>query len=261
MLDGMSGSFAFWLLLAVLAAFLFYLGGVKTITIYEFERGLLYRNGKYDRILEPGRHTMLRFGIRLFKVDVRQQIVTIPGQDVLSADNVSIKVSLAATYKVGDPYLAINETASYHQALYQLLQLEARNLIGSTPIDELLAKREEIGAGLLKAARPPAKKIGVELVSVGIKDVMFPGELKNIFAQVVNARKEGLAALERARGESAALRNLANTAKLLENNPALLQLRVLQSLGEGSGNTLVLKLGDEPEIEIGAPKKASGKRK
>ena len=78
---------------------------------------------------------------------------------------------------------------------------------------------------------------------------MFPGELKNIFAQVVNARKEGLAALERARGESAPLRNLANTAKLLENNPALLQLRLLQALNAGSGNTIVLKLPDESEMD------------
>jgi regulator of protease activity HflC (stomatin/prohibitin superfamily) len=77
---------------------------------------------------------------------------------------------------------------------------------------------------------------------------MFPGELKKVFAQVVTARKEGLAALEKARGETAALRNLANAAKLVENNPALMQLRMIQSLEESSGNTLVVGLPGEPLV-------------
>jgi regulator of protease activity HflC (stomatin/prohibitin superfamily) len=92
-----------------------------------------------------------------------------------------------------------------------------------------------------------AAELGIELSLVGIKDIMFPGDLKAIFAQVVNARKEGLATLERARGETAALRHLANAAKLLESNPALMQLRLLQALGEQPGNTVVLTSNlDEP---------------
>jgi len=85
----------------------------------------------------------------------------------------------------------------------------------------------------------------VELLAADIKDVMFPGELKALFAQVVNARKEGEAALERARGETAALRNLANAAGLMEQRPALMQLRVLQTLGQSTGNTVVLGLGGQ----------------
>jgi regulator of protease activity HflC (stomatin/prohibitin superfamily) len=228
-------------------------------TIYEYERGLLYRRGKFVGILDPGRHRFFKASQRIYKLDIRLQSVTIPGQDVLSSDNVSIKVSLAAGYKVSDPYRAVNETVSYHEALYQLLQLETRDLIGSTPIDDLLAKRKEIGDALLAATKPKADAFGIEVVSVGIKDVMFPGELKNVFAQVVNARKEGLAALERARGDSAALRNLANTAKLLEDNPALLQLRTLQALGEKSGNTLVLNLGSSNEADLPVLKKKISK--
>jgi hypothetical protein len=87
-----------------------------------------------------------------------------------------------------------------------------------------------------------AEELGLRLISVGLKDIMFPGKLKDVFAQVVSARKEGLAALYKARGETAALRNLANAAKMIESNPSLMQLRILQALGGSSGNSLVLGL-------------------
>ena len=93
---------------------------------------------------------------------------------------------------------------------------------------------------LVELTKDKVKELGLKLLSVNIKDIMFPGPLKQIFAQVVKARKEGQAALEKARGESAALRNLSNAAKMIETNPNLMNLRLIQSLGESSGNTLVL---------------------
>lgn len=218
---------------------------LRGVLIFEYERGLLYRQGRFTRILDPGKHWIFRPIHTVQKIDIRARAVTIPGQEVLSADNVTIKVSLAVSFKVDDPYKAVNATANYLEALYLLLQVQLRDLVGTTPIDELLAKRREIGSQLLESAKAQATEIGLALLSVDLKDIMFPGELKNIFAQVVNARNEGLAALERARGESASLRNLANAAQLLEKNPALRELRILQALGSSSGNTLVLKLTDE----------------
>jgi regulator of protease activity HflC (stomatin/prohibitin superfamily) len=213
---------------------------VRQNIIFEYERGLLYRQGKFQRVLSPGRHWSLRFIHSVHKIDIRNQFVTLPGQEVLSADNITIKISLAASYQVDDPYLALNKTANYQAALYLLLQLQLRDLVGATNIEELLAKRKEIGGLLYEATVEKAQEIGTKLLFVNIKDVMFPGELKNIFAQVVNARKEGLAALERARGESAALRNLANSTKLLERHPGLLPLRLLQTLSQTAGNTIIL---------------------
>ena len=98
---------------------------------------------------------------------------------------------------------------------------------------------------LNKIANKEIEEFGIKLISIDIKDITFPGALKQTFAQVVKARYEGLAALERARGESAALRNLSNSAKILENNPALMHLRTIQSFNESSGNTLVLNLSSE----------------
>jgi regulator of protease activity HflC (stomatin/prohibitin superfamily) len=240
----------FWIIAVGLLILLLLVANLRRIVILEHERGLLYLNGKFKRTLQPGQHWYAPRLHIVQKVDVRARFVSIIGQELLTADHVSIKISLAANYKIEDPYLAITQIANYQEALYLHLQLHLRDLVGATAVDDLLLKRKEIGDLLLENTKDKAAEIGLALLSVGIKDIMFPGELKNIFAQVVNARKEGLAALERARGESAALRNLANTAKLLENNPALLQLRLLQAVGGGTGNTIVLKLPEDGDGEI-----------
>jgi regulator of protease activity HflC (stomatin/prohibitin superfamily) len=219
---------------------LFVLFTLGHCVIPEHQRGLLYRRGKFARILEPGEHWYFRPTHTYTRVDIRIQNATIPGQEVLSADNISLRVSLAVSYRVADPHLAVNRVVNYQEAIYLLVQLNLRDLVGALPIEELLSKRAEIGRRLFENSREKASQVGVELLSADIKDVMFPGELKTIFAQVVNARNEGLAALERARGESAALRNLANAAKLLENNPELRQLRFLQVLENKGGNTVVV---------------------
>ncbi|MBN2086373.1 MAG: slipin family protein [Anaerolineales bacterium] len=208
-------------------------------TVLEYQRGLLYRGGKFRKALPPGRHWIFRPWESVTKIDVREEIVTIPGQEVLTADNVSVKASLALRFRVEDPALAVNRMAHFRDALYLAAQIAARNIVGSLPVEELLAKRMEIGKRLLEDCRPAAKEMGIDLIAADIKDVMFPGELKNIFAQVVHARKEGQAALERARGETAALRNLANAARLLDENPGLRNLRLFQVLEKNSGNTIV----------------------
>ena len=230
-------------LIIVLILFLLVLSAALTVgrvVIFEYQRGLLYRRGRFAGILNPGDHFFFRPFHSIRTVDVRTFSITIPGQEVLSADNVSLKVSLAASYRVSDPYLALNKVASYPEALYMILQLNLRDIIGSLAVDDILVKRDEIGTQLTEKSKPQAAEIGIELSFANLKDVMFPGELKNIFAQVVNARKEGLAALERARGESAALRSLANASSVFENNPNLLQLRTLQMLEKSTGNTVVL---------------------
>jgi len=236
-----------------------YLTLSRRTTIFEHQRGLLYRNGKFVAVLPPGRHTYFSSGAVVQIIDVREQFVTLPGQEVLTADNIGLKVSLAAGFKVTDPFLAFNQTASYQQALYLILQLNLRDVVGSMAVDDLLSKREEIGKLVFEKSARKAADLGLELSLVNIRDIMFPGELKNIFAQIVNARKEGLAALERARGESAALRNLANAAKLLDGNPNLRQLRLLQTLENKSGNTIVVLGEGLPNLKQGLGKEVFSK--
>jgi len=127
-----------------------------------------------------------------------------------------------------------------------------RDLVDAVDVtDELLENRSRFGEGLLQTATEPIAALGLRLLAADIKDIMFPGELKKIFAQVVQAKQEGLAALERARGETAALRNLANAARAVKDNPALLQLRMLQAIGGAPGSTLVVGL---PGVIPVAPK-------
>jgi len=214
-------------------------------TVYEFERGLLFRKGLLNRTLSPGQHWFLRMQSNIQKVDIRLRTISVPSQEVLSSDNVTIKVTLAAQYLVSDPGIAITKVEKFQDAFYMLLQLSLRELVGGLKIDEVIAKRQEIGKSLFEKTEAKVKDLGLTLKVVDVKDIMFPGDLKKIFSQVVKAQKEGQASLEKARGESAALRNLANAAKMLEGNPTLMQLRVLQSVDAGTGNTMVLGLSSD----------------
>jgi len=214
----------------------------ERVTIYEFQRGLRYQKGKFTGLLEPGQYWLYRRSTTVTKVDSRPRFITVPGQEVLSKDSVSVRISLVAEFEIDDPHKAINSVEDYHDALYLTLQVGLREIVGQAEIDELLETRDEIGRRLLEAAEPAAQEFGLKLRSADIKDIMFPGPLKRVFAGVVEARKEGLASLERARGEQAALRNLANAARMMEGNPMLMHLRLLQEIGGASGNTIVLGL-------------------
>jgi regulator of protease activity HflC (stomatin/prohibitin superfamily) len=204
--------------------------------------GLLYHKGKFVEVLGSGCHIRWGRHFALGVNDLRKTSLLVAGQDVLTADNVSLKLSLFVNYQVVEPVKAAHETQNWHGELYNAAQLALRAVVGGVPIEALLNQCLEIGAQLLARVQPEAAKIGINVHSIEVKDVMFPTELKRAFAEVLKSKQEGQAALERARGESAALRNLANAAKLLEGNPALMNLRLMQSLSaaQTAGNTLVL---------------------
>jgi regulator of protease activity HflC (stomatin/prohibitin superfamily) len=210
--------------------------------IQESHAGLLYRHGVFVRQLAAGRHVIWGFGWTLNPIDLRKASIVVPGQEVLTSDNVSLKFGLVLTYQVNDPVKAAHETQNWQGDLYNIAQLALRAVVNGIAIESLLQQRAEIGAQLLARAQAEAVKIGVNVLAIEVRDVMFPADLKRAFAEVLKAKQEGQAALERARGESAALRNLANAARVLEGNPALMNLRLMQSLSaaQNAGNTLVL---------------------
>lgn len=230
--------------LAIVAAIVVFKALVHRLTVMEYERGLKYSRGSFVATLDPGQHWYMPLFTTIEKVDVRPRFASVSGQELLTADGVTLKVSVAANYEITDPGKAVNEVQSYEDALYLELQLALRGIIGGADIEKVLAGRDELSGRLTDAVAGKAEALGLRLVEASLKDIMFPGKLKEIFAQVVNARQEGLAALERARGETAALRNLGNAAKLLDDHPRLLQLRMLQAVGESTGNTLVVNAGD-----------------
>jgi len=204
--------------------------------------GLLYHKGKFVETLGAGRH--VRWG-RFFSnclQDLCKTSLLVAGQDVLTADNVGLKLSLLATYQVTDPAKAAHETQSWQVDLYNFAQLALRAVVGGVAPEALLNQRLEVSAQLLARVQPEAAKIGINVLAIEVKDVVFPADLKRAFADVLKAKQEGQAALERARSESASLRSLANAARVLEGNPALMNLRLMQSLSaaQNAGTTLVL---------------------
>ena len=204
--------------------------------------GLLYHKGKFVKVLSAGRHIRWGRHFTLGAQDIRKTSLLVAGQEVLTADNVGLKLSLLVAYQVTEPAKAAHDTQNWQGDLYNAAQLALRAVVGGVAVEALLGQRLEIGAQLLARVQPEAAKIGINVIAAEVKDVMFPAELKRAFADVLKAKQEGHAALERARGESASLRNLANAARVLEGNPALMNLRLMQSLtaAQNAGNTLVL---------------------
>jgi regulator of protease activity HflC (stomatin/prohibitin superfamily) len=206
--------------------------------------GLVYHHGLFVRRNNAGRQILWGRGWTMNLMDLRKASLLVAGQEVLTADSVSLKISLLVAYQVTDPVTAAHGTQNSLGDLYNAAQLALRAVVNRVAVEALLNQRLEIGAQLLARVQPEAAKAGISVLAVEVKDVMFPAELKRAFADVLKAKQEGQAALQRARGESASLRNLANAARVLENNPALMNLRLMQSLSaaQNAGSTLVLGL-------------------
>lgn len=214
------------------------------VIIFEYERGIRYHKGKYTGILKPGAYWSFRLNGVILKADTRPMLLTIPGQEILTDGNIPVKISLLVKYRIADLEKAFVKSSDWHEAMYALLQLNLRRLVALLPLDEILKNRGGLVEKLLAEAVGPLSESGIELISVDVKDIMLSTDIKKAYTQILLAKQEGLAALEKARGETAALRNLANAAKMIETNPVLYQLRLLQAFNESKGNTLVLGTKD-----------------
>jgi regulator of protease activity HflC (stomatin/prohibitin superfamily) len=162
---------------------------IKRVTVYEYQKGLKYTKGCYAATLNAGQYWILSTFSSVVPVDIRPQFATIQGQDVLSADGVTLKVSLAAEFQVADPNVAINKNASFQNSLYLTLQMAVREIVGKEKIDTLIENRAGFSSKLTQLTSAKATEFGLKLISADIKDIMFPGEMKKAFAQVVKAQK------------------------------------------------------------------------
>ncbi|MFC3383315.1 slipin family protein [Couchioplanes azureus] len=212
---------------------------MATITVMEWQRTLLFTDGRFTRVLGPGRHRYRRRRVTLHTVDVRPRATAVQGQDVLTADGVTLKLSALAHWRIADPHAYLTGAAAADLRLYSAVQLAVRDAVAAVTFDEVLADRSRLSAGLVEAASPALDGLGIELTSAVVKDLMLPGELRRAATETLLARENGRAELERARAEAAALRTLANAARLLEQHPALLRLRTIQAAA-APGATVVL---------------------
>jgi regulator of protease activity HflC (stomatin/prohibitin superfamily) len=195
-------------------------------------------------------------------LDRRRLLEVVAGQEVLTADNIGLKLSLVAEYRVIDPLKVRAEVKSVEQQLHHTIQVAARKAAAKRTLDELLANREPIAAEVQEEIADSLAGVGLEVLAVSLRDFMLSKELRAAYAAVPTARKEGEAALERARGEQAALRNLANAARMLKDNPDLLQLRVLQTMAQSDGVARTFVLGvPSGGVDPSGPGAAAGRPK
>ena len=232
----------------------------RAFLVPEGYAGLLYQRGKFVEVLSAGEHVRWGRKFTLGVADLRKTSLLVAGQEVLTSDNVGIKTSLLVTYQVTDPVKAAHETQNWQGDLYNVAQIALRAVAGGVTIEALLGQRLDIGAQLLARVQPDVAKVGINVTAIEVKDVTLPNDLKRAFADVLKAKQEGQAALERARGESASLRSLANAARVLEVNPALQNLRLMQSLpaAQHAGSTLVLGMPGG-FVPLKQPAKPAGK--
>lgn len=213
------------------------------VVVRAWESALVYKDGRLEKALPPGRHRLSRRRRELLRFDLRPVLVPVPGQELLTADGLSAKVSLLARVRVVDARLAHEAVQDGAAETYAALQVALRTEVAARTLEELLADRDRLGQAVAEAVVPTVAELGRQVESVAVRDVMVPGELRLAALRVVTARQEGLASLERARGETAALRSLANAARLAQDNPALLTLRTLRAVETG-GATVVLHQGE-----------------
>ncbi|HEY7736882.1 MAG TPA: slipin family protein [Candidatus Limnocylindrales bacterium] len=225
----------------------------RLVTVHDYERGLRYSRGRFRGLVPAGSHFIFRPLEEIRVLDARPGYVQVDGQEILLRDGSSVRVSLAARYVLGDPVTAVTGDRDAWHALYVSLQLGLRDELAPKALDEAIADRSAIGPAILERVSPAVSALGLELKSVDVRDVMVSGDLRRAYASVVVARKEGEAALERARSETAALRNLANAGRMIEDHPGLLQLRLLQQVGGASGNTLMVNVPEGAARTAGRP--------
>lgn len=196
------------------------------------QTGLLYIDGEFQGELPPGQHGYWRFSnnIEVKLYTLRSQLLEINGQEILSKDRVSLRVNLTASIRVRDAQLAARSVDSVNDFVYKTLQLALRETIGVKTLDDLLIDKLYVNETVQELVTDKLSAMGVELESVGMKDIILPGEMKAILNQVVEAQKEAEANVIKRREETAATRSLHNTAKVMDNNPTLLRLKELETL-------------------------------
>lgn len=205
---------------------------VSTVEVPDTSVALLIVDGKFTKLLEPGLHAFWKFqrSVKTELIDRRVQTMEVSGQDILTRDKVSLRVNLTALWQVADVVLARAALQNFVEFVYKELQFALREAVGSRTLDELLGAKGELDREIYNSARGKIEQHGIRLASVGIKDVILPGEMKEILNRVVEAEKVAQANLIKRREETAATRSLLNTARLMEENPTLLRLKELETL-------------------------------
>src|SRR4029079_5815815 len=210
--------------------------------------GVSFQDGEYVETLPPGEYAFWR-GVaasKLVEVDLREQTIDIAGQDIMTADKVTLRMNAVVTYRIVDARQAVTVSDGATQSLYREAQLALRATVGTRDLDTFLTEKDTVTNAFEEQLRRRAGELGLAIVSVGVRDIILPGEMKELMTKVTEAKKAAEANLIVRREETAAMRSQANTAKVLADNPTLMRLRELEVLEKvATSGKLSVVLGEK----------------
>ncbi len=213
---------------------IFVLSGIRVI--FEYERGILFTLGRYSGLLGPGLIWIIPIIQSLRKVDLRIVSLDIPAQEVITRDNVPVKVNGVVFFKVEYPEKAILNVKDYRRATALYAQTVLRDIIGNVELDELLQKREEIGEKIRKIVDEITDKWGIDVTGVRLQDIVIPEEIKRAIARQAEAERERRAVIIKSEGEIKAAENLKKAAEKIAKTPEAITLRLFHTLSDISGD-------------------------
>ena len=224
---------------------------VRRFQVANFEKALLFVNGVFEKELTAGTYYFWNnaISVEVKTVDVRQQQLEISGQELLTKDKAGLRINFFVRYQVTDIFKALTENKDFEKQLYVVMQLALRAFVGGLTLDELLSRKDAISQEILEHAAAKIKALGLVVSDAGIRDIILPGDMKEIMNQVLVAEKKAQANSIMRREETASTRSLLNTAKLMEENEMLWKLKEMEyvekiadKIGEitisGSGNVI-----------------------
>ena len=233
--------YLFWIIVFIVVIILLR----SIVQIDEYERGVKFSRGKFSKIMDPGWNIVLPIFESYKKIDIRTKVVDVPEQDVITKDNVSVRINAVIYYKIFDASKAILEVENFYYAVSQLAQTTMRNVVGSVSLNELLGEREKISTEICKIIDEATDPWGIKVENVELKDVSLPEEMKRVIARAAEAEREKEAILTKAKGEVEASKNLAIAAETMSSTPGALHLRTLSTINDISSdqsNTIIFCL-------------------
>ena len=222
---------AFALLIPLLILILIVLGAIVRV-VREYERGVVFRLGRLVGPRGPGLILLVPFIERMQRIDLRTVTLDIPAQEVITRDNVTVRVNAVAYFRVVDPNAAIVNVTDYNRATSQIAQTTLRSVLGQFNLDDLLSERETINERLQQIIDEQTEPWGVKVSIVEVKDIELPQSMQRAMAQQAEAEREKRAKIIRAEGEFQSSQQLSNAAAVIAENPIALQLRYLQTVSE-----------------------------
>lgn len=217
-------------IIVILFLLIVLLAAIKIVK--EYERGVVFRLGRLIGPRGPGLILLLPFIERMVKVDLRTVTMDVPAQEVITRDNVTVRVNAVSYFRVIDPSAAVNNVTDFIRATSQIAQTTLRSVLGQSSLDELLSEREKINSELQRIIDEQTEPWGVKVSIVEVKDVELPQSMQRAMARQAEAEREKRAKIIHAEGEFQASKQLAEAANVISTEPVALQLRYLQTLGE-----------------------------